>query len=77
MWSSLILRRLAYALIACRPEPSPCGREFDDEEQRKVVVHRLVASRCERHGTCVVWDDVNGGERRVVMIAYLHWCWCW
>ena len=72
MWSSLIPRWLTYAIIACRPGPSPCGREFDDNEQRKVIVHCLVASCCERRGTCVVWDYENGGEQRgAVIVAYL------
>ena len=66
MWTSPILHRLAYAVTACRPGLSPCGREFDDDEQRTVVVHRLVASRRERHGTRVVCDcEWRGAERSI------------
>ena len=64
MWSSPILHQVAYVLIVCHPGPSPCGCESDDNEQRTVVVHRLVASCCGRHGTCVVCDYGNGEERR-------------
>ena len=51
---------------------SPCGRQFDNDEQRTVVVHRMVASRCRRHGTWIVCDYGSGGSREA-RLRYLSW----